>query len=143
VKSRAWLFAFVLPLGCDDGGTGDDGETVWAEMDAAQRHDYMVEVVNPRMREIFVAHDSGRYANFSCESCHGTDPEASEWAMPAFLGPLPLEGTLEAAEARNPEQTQFMLDEVFPEFVELLGDTRYAPDNPDGYRCTGCHLIAE
>ena len=139
----ALTLAIVLAPGCGDSGTEDETEPAWAEMDASQRRDYMVEVVYPRMREIFVAYDPERYADFSCESCHGPDAEASGWAMPAFLEALPLDGTLEAVEALNPEQTSFMLDEVFPEFVELLGETKYATDNPEGYRCTGCHLVDE
>lgn len=136
------VLTFVAALAACDGGSDDASE--WADMDAAQRRAYMEDVVFPQMRDLFVAHDPDRYANFSCESCHGPNREESGHAMPAILGPLPLEGTLEVAEARNPEMTAFMLDEVFPVFVELLDETKFDHDgDEDGYRCTGCHLVAE
>ena len=139
----ATALLLVLAFAACDEDEGD-GARVWADMDASERRAYMDEVVFPTMRDLFIEHDPDRYAGFSCQSCHGQDPEASGHAMPAFLGALPLEGTLEAAEARNPEMTAFMTGEVFPVFVELLGETKFAHDtNEDGYRCTGCHLVAD
>jgi hypothetical protein len=131
----AWVFVATL-VGCEQ------PDPTWDELDYDARLAYMTDVVQPTMREIFVARDPERYAGFSCASCHGPDPEGADHAMPAFLGPLPLDGTLEAAEARNPEMTRFMLDEVFGTFTELLDREKFAHDAaPDGFRCTGCHLV--
>jgi hypothetical protein len=95
------------------------------------------------MRELFQDLDPVRYEGFDCETCHGANLVEVDYRMPNALPALPLEGTLEAAHARNPQMTQFMLDEVFPVFVELIGREKFDHDTrPDGFRCTGCHLVA-
>ncbi len=116
----------------------------WAELDHEERVAYMGEVVVPAMREIFQSHDPERYASFSCQTCHGDDASEVDYAMPNALTPLPLEGTLEAADAIDPDEAAFMLDEVFPKMVELLGYEKYNKVSaPDGFRCVGCHRVAE
>lgn len=135
----AWLLLFVASA-CADAPS--DADRTWVDFDFDERFEYMSVTVFPVMREIFLAHDPERYASFACESCHGPDPAASDYAMPAFLPALPLDGTLEAAEARDPEMTQFMLDEVFGEITDLLGYEKFNHDTaPDGFRCVGCHLV--
>lgn len=115
----------------------------WSTMDRGERLDYMTDEVEPTMREIFQTRDAQRYAAFGCPSCHGPDPEGTDYAMPAFLGPLPLDGTLEAAQMRDPAMTAFMLDEVFPTMAELLDEEKFhETDAPDGFRCVRCHLVA-
>ena len=121
-----------------------DRSASWAELDREARLTFMTEEVEPTMRDIFVAFDATRFAAFGCPSCHGPEPEANDYAMPAFLGPLPLEGTLEAAEMRDPEMTAFMLDDVFPTMAALLDEEKFAEgDAPDGFRCVLCHLVQE
>ncbi len=135
---RRCLLAGVVVFGCSA------EPKTWAQRDRDERMAYMQEVVLPTMREIFIAYDPDRYADFSCATCHGNDAAAVDYAMPNALGPLPLDGTLEVAMARNPEMTAFMLDEVFPTMVELLDEQKYNPQSaPNGYRCVGCHLVAE
>ncbi len=113
-------------------------------MDFAQRHDYMTQVVEPTLRELVQAYDPERWPDFHCHTCHGPDAAQRAYAMPSELAPLPLEGTLDHAEALDPEMTSFMLEEVFPVFVELLDESKFAHEaNPDGYRCTGCHAVLE
>src|SRR5204863_3505383 len=81
----------------------DQQSPTWAELDRPERLAFMTDEVEPMMRAIFQERDPQRFAAFGCPSCHGPDPEGSDYAMPAFLGALPLEGTIEAAEQRNPE----------------------------------------
>ncbi len=115
----------------------------WSQLDREERLAYMTDEVEPTMREIFLERDPQRYAGFGCPSCHGPDPEGVDYAMPAFLGPLPQDGTLEAAELRDPEMTAFMLAEVFPTMADLLGEQKFhETDAPDGFRCVRCHLVA-
>lgn len=140
MKRRAFAALLVL-AGCPD---EPPAEPTWAEMDFEERREYMVEVVAPTMREIFQERDAQRWADFSCFTCHGADAADRNYAMPNQLSALPLEGTLDYAESLDPEMNEFMLDEVFPVFVDLLDETKYAPDDaPDGYRCTGCHAVLE
>jgi hypothetical protein len=103
---------------------------------------FMTDAVLPVMRSVFEAYDP--MVDVGCETCHGHDMVQVDYRMPNVLASLPLEGTLEAADARDPEATQFMLDEVFPVMAELLGRDRYnAASAPDGFRCVGCHLVAD
>lgn len=116
----------------------------WADLDFTERVTFMTRMVRPTMRDIFQARDPELYEDFDCESCHGPDGEANDYEMPTFLYPLPLEGTLEAAEARDPELTAFMVEEVHPAMAALLGEARFnASTAPDGFRCTRCHQVEE
>lgn len=135
------LLGALLLVGCV---SAEPLEPTWSEMDFEQRRDYMTQVVEPDMRELFQARDPQRWSDFYCHSCHGADAVERDYAMPNQLAALPLEGTLDHAESLDPELTTFMLEQVFPVFVELLDESKYAhEDNPDGYRCTGCHAVLE
>lgn len=115
----------------------------WAALDRQERLAFMTDEVEPTMRAIFQERDAQRWASFGCESCHGPDPVGSDYEMPAFLPALPLDGTLEAAQMRNPEMTAFMLDEVFPTMAALLDEPKFNETTaPDGFRCVRCHLVA-
>jgi hypothetical protein len=122
--------------------TQEASPPIWDELDRNERILFMNDTVMPVMRDIFQAHDSTAYAAFGCQTCHGDDMLEVDYRMPNTLMPLPLDGTLEAAQARDLEATQFMLDDVFPVMTELLGRERYNPDTaPDGFRCVGCHRV--
>jgi hypothetical protein len=126
----------VLTLAC--------AEPTWAEKGREARLAYMTDVVLPTMREIFQARDPARYAGFTCATCHGDDHVAADYAMPNALTPLPIDGTLDAARAIDPDMTTFMLDEVFPVMADLLGRDKYNQGSaPDGFRCVGCHRVAQ
>lgn len=137
-RTRMTIVLAGLVAGCAE----DEGH-VWADFDREQRLQYMTQTVLPTMREIFVARDPQRYASFACESCHGADMLDVDYAMPNALFPLPLDGTLDAARAQDEQMTQFMLDEVFPTMVELLDEDKYSEATGKGYRCVGCHLVAD
>lgn len=130
-------------LGLLLGGCGEADPRPWRDLDRGERMDYMQSVVFPTMRDIFQAYDPQRYADFSCQTCHGENASAVDFAMPNALFPLPRDGTIAAAMAHDADATAWMLDEVFPTMVELLGAEKYNPETaPDGYRCIGCHLEA-
>ena len=127
---------------------GDDSESTepsqfapWQEQSLEEREQYMRQVVEPRMRPIFQGFDPDKHASFSCDTCHGDEGPSTDYAMPAVVEPLPLEDTLAYAEELNPEVNQFMLDQVFPVFVELMGEEKFSHDAPDGFRCTRCHQV--
>jgi len=141
VYVRATIFASLVGLvlvGC-----GEEQARPWSEQDRGERMEYMQSVVLPTMRDIFQAYDPQRYAEFSCQTCHGEDASAVNFAMPNALFALPRDGTIAAAMAHDPEATAWMLDSVFPTMVSLLGEEKYNPQTaPDGYRCIGCHVEA-
>lgn len=135
---RRFLVLGLLVFACEEA----ESEPTWAERDFDERFRYMNDVVLPAMKDIFEAYDPERFAGFTCAHCHGPDAATLDYAMPAFLPALPLEGTLEAAEARDPEMTAFMLDEVFPTITLLLDEEKFDHETaPDGFRCTRCHLV--
>jgi hypothetical protein len=136
-----WAFAgAVLSSAC----SSDPPESGWEALDRSERMVFMNDTVTPVMRELFQGHDPVAYADFGCETCHGGDMVAVDYRMPNALMPLPIEGTLETAQARDPEATLFMLEEVFPVMADLLDRDRYHPSSaPDGFRCVGCHLVAD
>ncbi len=124
-------------------GCASDEAPTWAELDRRERLVFMTDEVEPTMRAIFQEHDQERWASFGCESCHGADAAGRDYEMPAVLGALPLDNTLEVAEMRNPELTAFMLEEVFPTMAALLDEPKFdQTTEPDGFRCVGCHVVA-
>jgi hypothetical protein len=125
-------------VACSD----EEAQPRWDELDRSERIEFMTQTVLPVMRSIFEAHDPVLYADVRCETCHGDDMLEVDYRMPHALSPLPLEGTLETAAARNPVATQFMLDEVFPAMADMLDRDRYNEQSaPDGFRCVGCHVV--
>jgi mono/diheme cytochrome c family protein len=126
----------VVLIGCAETST-------WAEMNLQEREAFMRDVVVPNLAPVFRDYDAERFQEFGCATCHGPDAEARAYAMPADLFALPLDTTLETARAHDSPMTDFMLDEVFPRFVDLIDAEKYGPQTPDGYRCTGCHAVAD
>lgn len=134
-----------LVVACASAAEGDaeadDGPPTFDDLDFDERVELMTFEVLPTMREIFQARDPERWAAFSCDTCHGPDFAALQYDMPQTLPALPRDGTLEAAEAIDPDMTAFMLDEVFPVMTELLGREKFHHDTaPNGFRCIGCHV---
>ena len=138
----------VLALTCGSCGSESTDSTQqgfapWAEQGLIERNEYMLEVVEPAMREIFQRHDPETYADFGCETCHGPGAASARYAMPAHVTALPRDGTLTYAQELNPEEYDFMLDEVFPAFVELVGEEKFSEQTGQGFRCIRCHLELE
>lgn len=109
-------------------------ETPWDEMSAFERELYMAGKVTPVMAELFQSANAERYAEFSCETCHGESMREAEFKMPsAELFPLPAPDSRAWAqlEANFPEIMSFMKDEVTPAMGALLGADRYT--------CMHCH----
>ena len=111
--------------------------TPWAQMNRTDREMYMVGKVLPIMNQLFEEQFPTRYAEghrFTCETCHGSDPAAHDWAMPSgSLMPLPAQNTpaAEALAASMPESLRFMRETVTPTMGTLIG--------AENYRCSGCH----
>jgi hypothetical protein len=120
----------------------------WKDMTVPQRAKYMKEVVTPKMKATFQAHDDGLFAKFGCETCHGKDAKANKFKMPsADIHSLP--GTPEAFQAALkekpswPKWTKFMSEQVEPQMAALLGLPEFNPQKPEagGFSCGNCHTI--
>lgn len=109
-------------------------EIPWPQKSFEQRMEFMGLTFHPRMRELFQEYDAAAYDKFRCQTCHGEDMEARRFAMPATLRPLPVEGAIEAANARDAKATAFMVAKVLPETGELI--TGGADRQPS---CASCH----
>ena len=117
----------------------------WASMDSAQRFEFMQRVVMTEMAPLFQRFDAQRFAQFSCGTCHGADGPANGFAMPGSVAPLdvadfPLTASTDPAVAA---MATFMTEEVTPAMQALLDAEPWAPDNPTGFGCFGCHARIE
>lgn len=119
--------------------------TSYQDMTFEQRHAYMSEVVLPEMTEIFVGFDA-KYASMTCATCHGEGASDGTYAMPSPQIPrLPATEEEFFAALEDPEferWSAFMHDEVWPEMARLLDAEVYDPArNPEGFSCSGCHMV--
>ena len=114
----------------------------WATMDRKQRKRYMGKTILPEMAKLFQGFNAKQFANFTCQTCHGsnwTDPSV-DFKMPNNLYPLPKDNPIQAAMDYNPEITAFMQQQVVPNMARLLGKTPYDPATGTGdFGCFNCH----
>ena len=103
-------------------------------MDRAKRMEHMGLVVFPAMKDAFQSHDADAYAEFKCQTCHGDDMEADDYAMPTAITPLPVVGTIEAANDMDEKMTALMVEVVQPKMTEMLNEE---------VTCFACHLKDE
>ena len=109
-------------------------DSPWEEMSAFERELYMAGKVTPVMAELFQGANAARYAEFSCETCHGAAMREVDFKMPAedlFPLPEPESPAWAQLEASFPEVMAFMKEEVTPAMGTLLGIERYS--------CMHCH----
>jgi mono/diheme cytochrome c family protein len=103
----------------------------FAQLDHAQRIQFMKERVVPAMAPVFRAHDAKRFAQFGCATCHGEPADARRFEMPnPDLPELDLHD-LARHEARDVE---WMKTSVAPTMRGLLGADRFG--------CANCHPVA-
>lgn len=105
--------------------------------------DWMGLEVFPKMRALFVEHDSEKYSEFACQTCHGKDMEMVDFEMPNSLFALSKTNTLAAAKEYDENTTQFMLETVVPEMAKLLDMEPYNAETNAGFGCLGCHPSAK
>lgn len=114
----------------------------WGEMSTADKRRYMAEVVEPAMRPLFQQYDDRRFADFGCETCHGTDMVARQFEMPSphILALYP-SGTAEQRQTvdRHPRMVRFMYNRVVPRMQRLLGMQTFDPATGEGFSCFHCH----
>lgn len=116
-----------------------DSLSKWEAMSRTERKDYMREVVQPKMQEIFAAYDEQEYGNLKCKTCHGSGDRTGEFKMPdPKLSRLPKsKAGLKALTNQAPRAMQFMSEIVVPEMAALLGINPNDPRKKFG--CGNCH----
>ena len=116
--------------------------TPWAEMNKEQRASFMMQVVQPKMKELFQAHDATHFAKFNCSTCHGDGAKNKSFAMPdAAIPKIPatMEG-FEKLKAEKPEMVKFMMETVLPEMAKLVNEPLMDPATGKGFGCGECHM---
>jgi len=125
-------------------GAAVAGENIdWAKMNAADRKKHMQDTVLPEMKKKFVAADASRFADMTCETCHGAKAEARQYKMPnpelVKLPPPMDKAGFTALHQKNPAMAKFMGNEVKPAMTALLGLEPWTPSNSNGFGCYNCH----
>ncbi len=111
----------------------------WKEMTADDRKGYMTDPVMPRMKTEFGNFDADKYGNMTCKTCHGAGA-AKGFTMPnPQIAKLPGGGNLQSVLKDHPAIAKFMMRNVVPNIVELLGVDTYDPDSKTGFGCYNCH----
>jgi hypothetical protein len=90
------------------------------------------------MKPLFEEHDSERFADFNCKTCHGDNAQEVEFQMPNGLAPLDPTQLAAMFESDQP-MAKFMTGTVWPKMSELLGKPRFDPQTGQGFSCLNCH----
>jgi len=94
--------------------------------------------VMPAMKAAFQKFDPKEYANFTCKTCHGKDPQGSKHKMPTK--DLPALDFAALKKGEDAKEAKFMADVVKPEMAKLLGEPEMNETNPEGFGCLDCHM---
>jgi hypothetical protein len=118
-------------------------DTPWKDKSREQRMDWMAVAVFPKMRLLFQEQDGEKYADFSCQTCHGREMERVDFRMPNDLFALDASDTVAHAKEYDERTTDFMLSAVVPEMAKLLDSEAFTLENQQGFGCAGCHPTAK
>lgn len=114
-------------------------EQRWDELPRADKMAYMVDVVEPQMREAFQAHDATRFAEFDCATCHGEGASDGSFAMPnPQLPHLREAGLFKEHRKAHPDMVKFMWKGVEVPMAEMLGKTAGGGGE---FNCHSCHIV--
>ena len=117
----------------------------WEEMTFDERKKYMGEHVMPALGPWFETYDAERFADFSCDGCHGPDMVERKFAMPnPSIMALHPTGTAEQKQmvVDHPEMVKFMFNQVLPAVRTLIGAPTYDAETQQGFSCYACHPSA-
>jgi hypothetical protein len=116
-------------------------EVSWADKSAEQRFGFMAAQVHPRMQEVFAAYDDAYEDDFTCQTCHGLEPERVDYAMPTpDLYPLPRDNAIGATMEDDPEVGNFMMGKVVPSLQTMLSEGHGAGTKVN---CFTCHTAED
>ncbi|HVZ85601.1 MAG TPA: hypothetical protein VHG72_01430 [Polyangia bacterium] len=114
----------------------------WDKMSEADRKKYMKTKVLPEMKKLFSAYDK-KYKDMTCMTCHGSKAAENKFKMPTpelpkLPAPTDRAGFM-ALQQKKPDVVKFMGTQVKPAVANLLNLDEWAPSNPKGFGCYGCH----
>lgn len=119
----------------------------WEGMNFDERKKYMSQVVVPKMGALFAKFAPAEYAGnnddqspkFGCSTCHGNKMGEVKFKMPNGVHPLPAGDPISAAREYDADATRFMLEQVVPKMLELLGEPPATSPEAQGRACFECH----
>ena len=102
---------------------------------------FMTEVVEPRMKREFQEFDAARFADFGCETCHGSGVGDGSYALPnPELPHLWEAGWFKKHRKEHPETVKFMWKHVEHGLSETMGLSVGPKGELD---CRTCHVIED
>ncbi|HUH01154.1 MAG TPA: hypothetical protein VML75_04105 [Kofleriaceae bacterium] len=161
--SFAALFVSLLAASCGGGKaaptspeptepgaapTSEPGAPVaWKDLEFSARKKLREEKVLPEMKRMFAEFDSAKFADVTCQTCHGDGAIDGSFEMPNQALPV-LPSTQEGWQklgAEKPKWMEFMSTKVKPRMAELLGVPEFDPQQPEngGFGCHACHEMAK
>jgi len=113
----------------------------WADKTFDQRKEWMGIEVLPKMKALFKGYDEAQFKGFGCDTCHGADGKAKNYAMPTdSIYPLDKADPVGKAMAYDEKVTKFMVEKVVPDMAKLLDGEPYDPKTGKGtVGCFTCH----
>jgi hypothetical protein len=128
------------------GGEGGGGEAVveapakpWTDMNHEERLQLMKTKVLPAMKAKFQAFNAEEFADFGCDTCHGSGVKQGKFDMPNPELPTLTMELVQNPDAEHKPWVDFMAQEVKPGMATLLGLPEWTPENPAGLGCATCH----
>lgn len=121
-------------------GTGD-----WATWSHEKKMAYMKSTVLPRAQKLFAAFDPVRYADATCETCHGSGAVDATYKMPnpdLAKWPGGADAFRELAQ-KDPKMLTFMQQVLVPATAELLAVKPFDMASHTGFSCFHCHVRGE
>ena len=101
---------------------------------------FMKQKVMPTMKPLFQKFDAKEFANVTCKTCHGKDPQGTKYKMPSKDLPA-LDFDAIKAGKEDPKMVEFMSKVVKPEMAKLLNQPEMTESNPKGFGCLECHTM--
>jgi hypothetical protein len=117
---------------------GSGGDVPFEKLSHDDKVKFMKTKVMPAMKAAFQKFDPKEYANFTCKTCHGKDPQGSKHKMPTK--DLPALDFAALKKGEDAKEAKFMADVVKPEMAKLLGEPEMNETNPEGFGCLDCHM---
>ena len=140
-RRAVWRALWILALLASCSGTSPAPTPAWFGMSRTQKLQVMKKKVLPAMEANFTAYDAERFADFSCETCHGAGADDGTYRMPNPALPalrMDKEGW-DRMMKEQPVVSRFMIDKVESAMADLLEVPRYDPKTHKGFNCLRCH----
>lgn len=119
-------------------GRGTEGDFDFDKLSHDDKVKLMKTKVMPAMKAAFQKFDPKEFANFTCKTCHGKDPQKVKFEMPTKE--LPALDFEKLKTGHDKEWVEFMNKIVKPEMAKILNEPEMTETNQSGFGCLHCHV---